>query len=71
MPSRGALFAAVHPDDGDALFFVAKGGGRHYFSSNFKEHQCAVLRYQIKTKAPHLLAKRCKSKPHCLVCQEK
>ncbi|MEE3239807.1 MAG: endolytic transglycosylase MltG [Pseudomonadota bacterium] len=47
MPSRAAIHAALHPASGDALYFVAKGDGSHYFSSTFEEHQRAVRRYQI------------------------
>ena len=31
MPSRAAIHAALHPASGDALYFVAKGDGSHYF----------------------------------------
>ena len=47
LPGRGAIHAALHPDSGDALYFVAKGDGRHHFSATFKEHQRAVRQYQI------------------------
>lgn len=45
MPSRESIHAALHPDDSDALYFVAKGNGEHYFSSNLQEHNRAVRRY--------------------------
>ena len=48
MPGRAAIHAALHPASGDALYFVAKGDGSHYFSSTFEEHQRAVWRYQIQ-----------------------
>ena len=48
MPGRAAIHAALHPASGDALYFVAKGDGSHYFSSTFEEHQRAVQRYQIQ-----------------------
>ena len=38
MPSRGALHATLHPEDGTALYFVASGDGSHYFSDTLKEH---------------------------------
>lgn len=47
---RAAIQAALQPDAGDSLYFVAKGDGSHHFSSNLKEHQEAVQRYQIKGK---------------------
>lgn len=42
-----ALEAALHPADGKALYFVARGDGGHYFSDNLAEHQRAVRQYQI------------------------
>lgn len=44
---REAIYAALHPADGDELFFVAKGNGRHQFSSNLEDHNKAVRYYQI------------------------
>ncbi|SDL71493.1 UPF0755 protein [Modicisalibacter muralis] len=45
MPGRAALEAAVHPAEGDALYFVATGDGGHHFSSTLREHNAAVQRY--------------------------
>ena len=45
-PGRAAIEAVLHPADGDELFFVASGGGRHYFSSTLEEHERAVDKYQ-------------------------
>ncbi|MCI0510369.1 UPF0755 protein [Chromohalobacter marismortui] len=45
MPGMGALRAAVNPAPGDALYFVARGDGSHYFSSTLAEHNAAVRRY--------------------------
>lgn len=48
MPGRDAINAALHPADGDALYFVATGDGGHYFSATLNEHNRAVRRYQIE-----------------------
>jgi len=48
MPSKKAIDAALHPEEGDALYFVSKGDGSHYFSSSLKEHNNAVIKYQLK-----------------------
>lgn len=48
LPGRAALHAALHPDDGKALFFVSKGDGTHVFSETLAEHEAAVRRYQLK-----------------------
>jgi UPF0755 protein len=45
---REAIYAALHPAEGEELFFVAMGDGRHYFSSTLEEHNKAVREYQIK-----------------------
>lgn len=45
---REAIHAALHPEDGKALYFVAKGDGSHYFSETLKEHNHAVAKYQLK-----------------------
>lgn len=44
-PGRSSLQAALNPARTDYLFFVARGGGRHYFSSSFAEHAAAQRRY--------------------------
>ncbi len=46
-PGAAAIEAALHPADGKALYFVARGDGGHYFSNNLAEHQRAVRQYQI------------------------
>lgn len=45
MPSRESIRAALRPDASDALYFVSKGNGEHYFSSTLEEHNRAVRRY--------------------------
>ena len=69
MPGRAALYAAVNPADGKALFFVAKGNdGSHYFSATNKEHECAVIEYQLKGKSPRY-KKQCRKYPSCAACR--
>ncbi len=46
MPGEPALYAALHPGPGEALYFVAKGDGHHHFSSTLEEHNKAVALYQ-------------------------
>lgn len=46
MPGLASIMAALHPARSDALYFVAKGDGSHYFSNNLDEHNRAVARYQ-------------------------
>ncbi|MCP3665077.1 MAG: endolytic transglycosylase MltG [Gammaproteobacteria bacterium] len=48
MPGKAALRAALHPEKGNSLYFVAKGDGSHYFSATLKEHNNAVQKYQLK-----------------------
>ena len=50
MPGRDAIIAALHPDSGNALYFVARGDGTHVFSATLKEHNLAVDGYQRKKK---------------------
>jgi peptidoglycan lytic transglycosylase G len=49
LPSVESIEAALHPADGDSLYFVATGKeGRHKFSATLQEHNRAVRRYQLK-----------------------
>ncbi|MEE9343634.1 MAG: endolytic transglycosylase MltG [Gammaproteobacteria bacterium] len=47
---KAAIDAALHPAEEDVLFFVAEGGGRHYFSKTYAEHKKAVKRYLNRNK---------------------
>lgn len=46
MPGKAAIAAALHPADGDELFFVARGNGRHAFSATYAMHEKYVQTYQ-------------------------
>jgi UPF0755 protein len=48
LPGVAALAAAAHPDKGNALYFVARGNGEHYFSATLEEHNAAVRKFQLK-----------------------
>ena len=48
MPGADAIYAALHPDDSDKLYFVARGDGSHYFSATLEEHNRAVRKYQME-----------------------
>jgi len=47
MPGKEAIRAALHPEDGDALYFVSRGDGSHEFTSNLRDHNRAVVKYQL------------------------
>jgi UPF0755 protein len=49
LPSIESIQAALHPAEGNSLYFVATGEeGRHVFSATLKQHNKAVRRYQLK-----------------------
>jgi len=47
MPGREAVLAALNPLSGNELYFVARGDGGHQFSATLKEHNAAVVKYQL------------------------
>lgn len=47
MPGRAAILAALQPEPGDELYFVAKGDGSHYFSATLDQHNKAVVDFQL------------------------
>lgn len=51
MPGREAIEAAVNPQPGSSLYFVARGDGSHTFSDNLRDHNRAVRKYQIEQRA--------------------
>lgn len=48
LPSAEALDAVLHPAKTNALYFVSKGNGEHYFSTTLIEHNRAVRKYQLQ-----------------------
>ena len=48
LPGKASIEAALHPADGDSLYFVADGTGGHTFSATYEEHQQAVADYLKK-----------------------
>ena len=53
MPGRAAIRAALHPEEGTELFFVATGlgDGSHEFSDTKDQHDAAVQRYLARQRA--------------------
>ena len=47
MPGKASILAALNPQKTEAIFFVGKGDGSHYFSKSLKEHNRAVAKYQL------------------------
>ena len=48
-PGRASIRAALQPEPGTELYFVATGeNGRHYFSHTLAEHNRAVKKYQLR-----------------------
>ena len=45
--SKSSIEAAINPEEGTSLYFVAKGDGTHHFSDTLKEHNQAVRKYQL------------------------
>jgi UPF0755 protein len=54
LPGREAIHAALHPEEGETLYFVARGDGSHHFSATLDEHNCAVRHYQLNRPCPSL-----------------
>lgn len=47
LPGLASITAAMHPADGEYLFFVSRGDGTSKFSVTYEEHNQAVQRYQL------------------------
>ena len=58
LPGKASIMAALHPADTKALYFVAMGNGRHYFSDSLAEHNRAVDRYQRRRRHKSASMKR-------------
>lgn len=43
-----AIRAALQPEAGEWLYFVARGDGSHQFSKTLREHNRAVAQFQLK-----------------------
>jgi len=52
-PGDAALRAALAPESGEALYFVARGDGSHQFSATLAQHRQAVRRYQLQPRADY------------------
>lgn len=50
-PSIASIAAAFNPEEGEMLFFVAKGDGLSHFSKTYAEHKRAVIKYILDGKA--------------------
>jgi UPF0755 protein len=48
MPSEKSIYAALHPDNGNSLYYVARGDGTSEFSATYSKHQTAITQY-LKT----------------------
>lgn len=47
LPGGDAIRATLNPADSDVLYFVSRGDGSHHFSTTYREHREAVIRYQL------------------------
>ncbi|MCS5614109.1 MAG: endolytic transglycosylase MltG, partial [Candidatus Poribacteria bacterium] len=55
-PGRASIMAALRPAKTPYFYFVASGGGGHYFSETLDQHQRMVRRYQ-KSRRSQQIAK--------------
>lgn len=53
MPGKASIYAALHPEKGTALYYVARGDGGHIFSDSYKQHRVAVKAYRHYEAAEH------------------
>jgi UPF0755 protein len=50
-PGKDSLESALNPAKVNYLYFVSKGDGTHYFSSDYRDHREAVFKYQKQSGA--------------------
>ncbi len=50
LPGHDAIYAALHPEAGNSIFFVSRGNGTHEFTDNLADHNRAVRKYQLRDK---------------------
>ncbi len=48
LSGRAAIHAALHPAEGNTMYFVARGDGGHTFSVTLAEHNRAVSQFQLQ-----------------------
>lgn len=48
MPGMPSIIAALHPEQGNALYYVARGDGSHEFTNTLQQHHEAVKKYHIE-----------------------
>jgi UPF0755 protein len=48
LAGAASIRAALHPDGGDAIYFVARGDGSHVFAATLEEHNRNVVQFQKK-----------------------
>jgi len=54
MPGLPSIYAALHPDKGNALYYVARGDGSHEFTSNLQAHINAIKKFHVRHLEPAL-----------------
>mgnify|MGYP000609609667 CR=1 FL=1 len=48
LPGQRSIYAALHPDESNSLYFVAKGDGTHMFADTLEQHNKNVDQFQRK-----------------------
>jgi UPF0755 protein len=52
-PGSASLEAALYPDDTKYIYFVSRKDRTHQFSTNLKQHNLAVQKYQLRRRSGH------------------